>query len=149
MTELNVKGLKSLKKWENYNSWFCPPDKRLYEYKFVDVHWWSSKVKKWLICIAACQFVMSNSSLRHWDMARVNKGSYSFTSHPHFYPQVAWTVPAFTAPPQSVTALWLVLILRSAEAKRLSSPEWLVTNGGGLPACRRSPIPGLTGPVVE
>jgi len=25
MTELNVKGLKSLKKWENYNSWFCPP----------------------------------------------------------------------------------------------------------------------------
>ena len=28
-------------------------------------------------------------------------------------------------------------------------PEWLVTNRGGLPARRRSPIPVLTGPGVE
>ena len=41
-----VKGerLKSLKKWENYNSWFRLQDKRLYQYKFVDVKW-SSTVK--------------------------------------------------------------------------------------------------------
>jgi len=28
-------------------------------------------------------------------MARVNKGSHSFTCHPHVYPQVEWTIPAF------------------------------------------------------
>ena len=30
--------------------------------------------------------------------------------------------------PQSVTALWPVLIFRPAESRRLSWPEWLVTN---------------------
>jgi len=48
-------------------------------------------------------------------MARVNEGLYSFTYHPHVYPQVAWTIHAFTPQPQSVTALWLVLILPSHE----------------------------------
>jgi len=38
---------------------------------------------------------------------------------------------------------------RPAEGRRLSWPEWLVTNRGGLPARRRSPIPVLTGPGVE
>jgi len=28
-------------------------------------------------------------------MARVNDGSHSFTCHPHVYPQVEWTMPAF------------------------------------------------------
>jgi len=83
-------------------------------------------------------------------MARVNEGSHSFTCHPHVYP--AWNstgiTPAFTSQPQSVTALWLVLIFRPAEGKRLSLPEWLVTNRGGLPGRRRSPIPVLTGPGV-
>ena len=37
-------------------------------------------------------------------------------------------MPAFTLQPQSVTALWPVLIFRLAEARRLSWPEWLVTN---------------------
>ena len=38
--------------------------------------------------------------------------------------------------------LLLVLIFRLTEGRRLSWPEWLVTNRGGLPARRRSPIPG-------
>jgi len=61
-------------------------------------------------------------------MARVNDVSHSFTGHPHVYPQVQRTTPAFTPQPQSVTALWLVLIFRPAEGRRLSWPEWLVTN---------------------
>jgi len=56
---------------------------------------------------------------------------------------------SFTPQPQSVTALWPVLIFRLAEGRRLRWPEWLVANRGGLPARRRSPIPVLTGPGVE
>jgi len=40
-------------------------------------------------------------------MARVNEGSHSFTCHPQVYPQVEWTIPAFTPQLQSFTALWL------------------------------------------
>jgi len=46
---------------------------------------------------------------------------------------VEWTMPAFTAQPQSVTALWPVLISRPAEGRRLSWPGSLVTYWGGLP----------------
>jgi len=42
---------------------------------------------------------MRNSSLKHSGMARVNEGSRSFTCHPHVYPQVEWTIPAFTVQP--------------------------------------------------
>jgi len=40
-----------------------------------------------------------------------------------------YTMPAFTPQPQSITALWLVLILPShaTEDRRLSRPGWLVT----------------------
>jgi len=48
--------------------------------------------------------------------------------------------PAFTPQPQSITALWPVLVSRSAEGRRLSWPGWLVTCRGGMPARRRSPI---------
>jgi len=60
-------------------------------------------------------------------MARVNVGSHSFTCHPHIYPQVEWTIPAFTPQPQSITALWLVLISSPAEGRRLSWPvmSWM------------------------
>jgi len=61
-------------------------------------------------------------------MARANEGSHSFICHTRVYPQVEWTIPAFTPQPQSVTALWPVLIFRTAEGRRLSWPEWLVTN---------------------
>ena len=33
-----------------------------------------------------------------------------------------WTIPAFTPQPQSITALWLVLISRPAEGRRLRWP---------------------------
>jgi len=33
-------------------------------------------------------------------------------------------MPAFTAQPQSITALWLLLISRPAEGRRLSWPRW-------------------------
>ena len=39
---------------------------------------------------------MSNSPLRRSGMACVNERSQSFTCHPHVYPQVVWTTPAFT-----------------------------------------------------
>ena len=44
------------------------------------------------------------------------------------------TILAFTPQPQIVTALLTVLIFLPAESRRLSWPEWLVTNEGGLPA---------------
>jgi len=58
-------------------------------------------------------------------MARVNEKSHSFTCHPHVYPQVELTIPALTLQPQSITALWLVLISRTTEVRRLSWPGWL------------------------
>ena len=48
-------------------------------------------------------------------MARVTEGSHSLTCHPHVYPQVEWTIPAFTPQPQSVTMLWPVLIFHPTE----------------------------------
>jgi len=55
----------------------------------------------------------------------------------------------YSPQPQSVAALWPVLIFRPTEDRTLSWPEWLVTNRRGLPARRQSPIPVLTGPGVE
>ena len=66
-----------------------------------------------------------DSSLKRSGMARVNEGSHSFSCHQHVYPQVEWTIPAFTPQPQSITALWLVLISRPAEGRRLSWRRWL------------------------
>jgi len=54
---------------------------------------------------------MSNSSLKRSDMVRVNEGSRSFTCQPHVYPQVAWTIPAFTLQPKIITTLWLIGLL--------------------------------------
>jgi len=38
-------------------------------------------------------------------------------------------MPAFTLQPQSITALWLVLISRPAEGRRLSWPGEMCKNG--------------------
>ena len=54
-------------------------------------------------------------------MAHVTR-NHSFTCQPHVYPHVEWTIPAFN-PSCSVTALWLVLISRPAESRRLSWPR--------------------------
>jgi len=71
------------------------------------------------ICIA----LYHDSSLKRSGMARVNEGSHSFTCHPHVYPQVEWTIHAFTPQPQIITALRLVLISCPAEGRRMSWPE--------------------------
>jgi len=57
--------------------------------------------------------------------------------------------PAFTPQPQSVTALWPVLIFRPAEDRRLSWPGCLVNNRGDLPARRRSPTASERGSGVD
>jgi len=74
---------------------------------------------------------MSYSSLKRSGMARVNEGSHSCTCHLHVYPQVEGAIPAFTPQPHSITALWTVLISRSAKGRRLRWPRWLVTYRGG------------------
>jgi len=38
-----------------------------------------------------------------------------------------YTMPAITPQPQNITTLWLVLIYRPIEGRRLSRPRWLVT----------------------
>jgi len=48
---------------------------------------------------------MRNSSLKHSGTAHINEGSHSFTCHPQVYPQVKWTIPAFTPQLQSITTL--------------------------------------------
>ena len=58
-------------------------------------------------------------------MALVIEGSQSFACHRHFYPQVGLAVRAFTPQPQSVSALWLVLISRRAEGRLQSWYGWL------------------------
>jgi len=57
-------------------------------------------------------------------LARVNDGSHSFTCHPHVYLH-GMRYPAFTPQPQSIAALWPVLISHPAEGRRLSWPGWL------------------------
>jgi len=43
-------------------------------------------------------------------------------------------IPAFTPQPQSITALWLVLIYRITEGRRLSQHRWLVTYRNKVPS---------------
>jgi len=44
-----------------------------------------------------------------------------------------YTMPAFTPQPQNITVLWLVLISRPTEGRRLSRPGWLVTYQNKVP----------------
>jgi len=46
------------------------------------------------ICIAIYHKQLITKALSY--MALVNEGSYSFTCHPHVYPQLERTIPAFT-----------------------------------------------------
>ena len=54
-------------------------------------------------------------------LARANEGLHSFIYHPTY----GMSHSAFTPQPQSVAALWPVLITRPAEGRRLSWPRWL------------------------
>jgi len=73
-------------------------------------------------------------------MARVRNGSHSFTCHPHVYPQMKWTIPAFN--PTSPQFGWysFPVPLRIGGWVGLGG---LVKYWGGLPARRRSPLPGI------
>ena len=73
-------------------------------------------------------------------VSHANEGSHRFTCHAHVCPQMEWAIPAFTPQPQSVTALWLILISHAAEGRRLSWPGGSVQYWAGLPARRWSPI---------
>ena len=44
-----------------------------------------------------------------------------------------YTMPALIPQPQSITALWPVLILPSHGGRRLSRPRWLVTYRNKVP----------------
>jgi len=58
--------------------------------------------------------------------------------------------PAFTPQPQSITALWPVLISHPTEGRRLNWPVWLATYLDDMPALRRSPIPcSINRPGIE
>jgi len=68
-------------------------------------------------------------------MARVNEGSHSFTCHPQSHTLLHKCNELFClySQPQSITALWPVLICRisrSTEGRRLSWLRWLVTCRG-------------------
>jgi len=73
---------------------------------------------------------------------------YHVPCHPHVYPQVEWTIPAFTPQSQSIIALWLVLISRPSKDMKLSLPAW----HGEIPRwfarpTMVTPIPVLTEPT--
>jgi len=70
-------------------------------------------------CTTLVELYAENESLRRSGTARINEGSHNFTCHPHVYPQVEWTIPAFTPQLQSITALWPVLISRPAAPLRV------------------------------
>jgi len=58
-------------------------------------------------------------------LAHVNEGSHRFTCHPRVYPHYGMSHPALTLQPQSITALWPVLISHAAQRRRLSWPRLL------------------------
>jgi len=71
-------------------------------------------------------------------MEHINSRSYSFTCHPHVYPQVEWAiVSALTPQLHSVTTLWAALISCPDEDRKwvldrthISLGGWLWCQGG-------------------
>jgi len=53
-------------------------------------------------------------------MVHVDKRLHSFTGQPYICPQMEGAVPALTPQPQSIIALWIVLISGPTEGRRLS-----------------------------
>jgi len=79
----------------------------------------SKKVKSKVnldICKAPLNTIAFSKALRYGNMAT---WQHSFTCKR--------AIPAFTPQPQSINALWLVLILPPTEGRRLSLLRWLVT----------------------
>ena len=55
------------------------------------------------ICTIYVRSVWVNTPLRRSGMARVLKGSHSFTCTPRVHPLTKWTIPAFAFPPEAVS----------------------------------------------
>ena len=90
--------------------------------------------------------MLSTLSLKRSCMARVNEGSHSFTCHPHVYPRTDGICHAcLYSQPQSSTALWLVLISRPAESRRLSWSGWVGNISRWFVRPKTVAIPVLTG----
>ena len=75
-------------------------------------------------------------------MARVTR-DHTVLPATHTFIQMEWTTAAAlrSPQPQSITALWLVLISRPAEGRRLSWPGWFGEILRWSVRRRRSPIP--------
>jgi len=87
-----------------------------------------------IICIVLYHEKLTSKALRY---GTCYGGSHGFTCHPHVYPQwneryLRTLLPSHRASPH----FGLYLFFCPAEGRRLSWPEWLVTNRRGLPACR-------------
>jgi len=91
---------------------------------------------------------MRNSSLKRSDMARVNEGS-QFYLPPTRLSTSGMSHTCLYSPAAEHHRTLAGTHFPSAECRRLSWPEWLITHRGGLPARRRSLIAVLTGPGVE
>jgi len=81
------------------------------------------KCKRKLICIALTR--LYSAQVWHVLMTDHTEMYVSATCHPHVYPQMEWTIPAFNPHLQSVAVLWLVLISCPIEGRRLSWSGWL------------------------
>jgi len=96
------------------------------------------------ICTALYHEQLTCKALRYGTCER---GSTQFYLPPTRLSTIGMNHACLYSQPHSVTGLWPVLIFRPLRAEAwLSWTEWLVTNRGGLPARRRSPIPVLTAP---
>ena len=81
----------------------------------------NNTTKRSLICIAL--IIMSRSSLRRSGRARVSNGLRSLTCHRYVHPKCS--LPLLPGHRTLRTSLWLVLISRPTEGRRLSWPGGL------------------------
>ena len=109
-------------RWENQSS---TPEQHSYTINYDDtfvyhprIHTEQAKICEVVKYPQICTALYNYSSLKRSSMARVNEGSQFYL--PPTYPQLEWTTLAFTLQLQSITELWLVLISRPAEGRRLS-----------------------------
>jgi len=73
------------------------------------------------------QWPVINVKASFCTVAHVNERSHSFTCHPRVYPQVEWTIPAFTPSRRASPPFGRYSFYRPMEGRRLSWPRWLVT----------------------
>jgi len=116
--------------------------------------WLGRTSPKWLILCRVgrktqlYQYILSLPRRHGAQVLLVLTRDHTFTYHPytcHAY----LTHSSVTFTQRASPHFGWFSFFRPAEDRRLSSPRWLVTYRGGLPALRLSPIPVLTGFAVE